>query len=91
MDDHVKNKCSRRDLDCHFKCAGCKVRKPKPELERHMKEAVSIHLSMVTGLKFTHKKVRKGEGESGDEASLHLQSHHTTRDQYTGDSTEHDI
>ena len=48
MDDHVKNKCSRRDLDCHFKYAGCKVRKPKPELERHMKEAVSTHLTLAT-------------------------------------------
>lgn len=47
MDDHVKNKCSRRDLDCHFKYAGCKVRKPKPELERHIKEAVSTHLTLA--------------------------------------------
>ena len=47
MGDHVENKCSRRDLDCHFKYAGCKVRKPKPELERHMREAVPTHLSLA--------------------------------------------
>ena len=49
MDDHIKTKCSRRDLDCHFKYAGCDVRKPKPELQKHLKEAVSTHLSLATG------------------------------------------
>lgn len=48
MRNHLEETCSQRDLDCHFRSAGCNVRKPKPELEKHTKEAVVVHLSLVT-------------------------------------------
>ena len=48
MRNHLEETCSRRDLDCHYRNAGCDVRKPKPELEKHTKEAVVVHLSLVT-------------------------------------------
>ena len=48
MRNHIEENCSQRDLDCHFKSAGCNVRKPKPELEKHIRDAVAMHLSLVT-------------------------------------------
>ena len=48
MRNHLEELCSRRDLDCYYRSAGCDVRKPKPELEKHTKEAVVVHLSLVT-------------------------------------------
>jgi hypothetical protein len=48
MRNHLEETCDRRDLDCYYRSAGCDVRKPKPELEKHTKEAVVIHLSLVT-------------------------------------------
>ena len=48
MRNHLEETCSQRDLDCHYRSAGCKVRKPKPELEKHTKEAVVVHLSLLT-------------------------------------------
>lgn len=62
MDDHVKNKCSRRDLDCHFKYAGCNVRKPKYELERHTREAVSTHLALATA--YIHNLITQQETDA---------------------------
>lgn len=59
MEDHIKEKCSRRDLDCHFEYAGCDVRKPKTELQKHMKDAVAAHLSLATD--YIHNRITQQE------------------------------
>jgi peptidoglycan hydrolase CwlO-like protein len=48
MNDHVLAQCPNRDIECEYRYAGCDVKKPQGQLESHSKEAVSIHLSLVT-------------------------------------------
>jgi TolA-binding protein len=48
MNDHVLAQCPNRDIECEYRFAGCDVKKPQGQLESHSKEAVSIHVSLVT-------------------------------------------
>jgi hypothetical protein len=48
MADHVLINCPKRDIECEYHYAGCHFKKPKPQLEQHMKDSVSLHLSLVS-------------------------------------------
>ena len=48
MNDHVLAQCPNRDIKCEYRYAGCDVKKPKQQLESHGREAMSVHLSLVS-------------------------------------------
>ena len=48
MNDHVSAQCPNREMECEYHYAGCDVKMPQHQLESHSKEAVSLHLSLVT-------------------------------------------
>ncbi len=48
MADHVSIDCPNRDVEYEYHYAGCDFKKPKPQLEQHMKDSVSLHLSLVS-------------------------------------------
>ena len=50
MTDHVLTRCLNRDVECEYHFAGCDVKKPQQQLDSHGREAVSLHLSLVTNL-----------------------------------------
>ena len=76
MRNHLEELCSRRDLDCYYRSAGCDVRKPKPELEKHAKEAFVVHLSLVTD--HLNKRISQQEQSIMRSTSQSMQS--TKRD-----------
>ena len=48
MNNHESNDCPNRSIACEYHFAGCDVKKPKQELEKHMKDSVSLHLSLIS-------------------------------------------
>ena len=48
MTHHVSSNCPNRDIECEYHYAGCDFKKPKQQLELHMKDSVSLHLSLVS-------------------------------------------
>ena len=50
MSNHISNECPNRDVEYEYHYAGCDVKKPRPQLEKHMKDSVSLHFSLVSNL-----------------------------------------
>lgn len=48
MSNHVVNECQNRDIECKYHYVGCDFKKPQQQLEEHMKESMSLHLSLVS-------------------------------------------
>ena len=48
MADHVSNECPDWDIDSEYHYAGCVIKKPKQQLEQHIKDSVSLYLSLVS-------------------------------------------
>ena len=46
--DHALNNCPNRDIECEYHYAGCDFKKPEQQLEQHMKDSVSLHLSLLS-------------------------------------------
>ena len=50
MNEHIVAQCPNRDIECEYYYAGCDVKKPQGQLESHGREAMSVHLSLVSNL-----------------------------------------
>jgi hypothetical protein len=74
MKDHVSAQCPNRDIECEYQYAGCDVKKPQQQLECHSKEAVSLHLSLVTNFVRGNLSQRDNEIQGlKEELSQHIE------------------
>ena len=61
MTNHISNECQNRDIDCDYSYAGCDFKKPKQQLEQHMKDSVSLHLSLVSNYMLSNLSLKEKE------------------------------
>ena len=61
MPDHISTQCPNHEVECEYHYAGCEVKKLRHELEAHMRDSVTAHLSLVAS--FMQRSLSRKDSE----------------------------